>query len=196
MIGEFSAWAIFFLPLSSFILISFVIRPFFNRYAAIAGYLTISTIGTAAIISIVALLGLAVNENEKILSPQEWLVVGDFEFGVGLILDSLTSVMLVVATVVSLMVQIYSVGYMKGDSGYARYYAFMSLFTASMIGLVMASNIIQLYVFWELVGLSSYLLIGFWYQRPAAAAAAKKAFVMTRLGDFGFLLAVRRSFLA
>jgi len=79
---------------------------------------------------------------------------------------------------------------MKGDPSYARFYAYMSLFTASMIGLVIASNIIQLYLFWELVGLSSYLLIGFWYQRPAAAAAAKKAFIVTRIGDFGFLLAI------
>ncbi|MAG11349.1 MAG: hypothetical protein CMI52_00880 [Parcubacteria group bacterium] len=83
--------------------------------------------------------------------------------------------MLVVVTGVSLMVQVYSLGYMRGDPGFARYYAYMSLFTASMIGLVLASNIVQLFVFWELVGLCSYLLIGFWYHRPAAAAAAKKA---------------------
>ena len=79
---------------------------------------------------------------------------------------------------------------MARDLSYARYFAFMSMFTASMVGLVLASNIIQLYVFWELVGLSSYLLIGFWYHRPSAAAAAKKAFLVTRLGDFGFLLAI------
>ena len=104
--------------------------------------------------------------------------------------DELTAIMLVVVTGVSLMVQIYSVGYMRGDPGYPRYFAVMSLFTASMVGLVIASNIIQLYVFWELVGVCSYLLIGFWFERPAAAAAAKKAFIVTRIGDFGLLIAI------
>ena len=98
--------------------------------------------------------------------------------------------MLLAVTVVSLLVQIYSQGYMAGDSGYGRYFAFMSLFTASMLGLVIASNFFQLFVFWELVGLCSYLLIGFWYHKPEAAAAAKKAFLITRIGDFGFLIAI------
>ena len=98
--------------------------------------------------------------------------------------------MLIVVTVVSLMVQIYSQGYMNGDPGYHRYYAFMSLFTASMLGLVLADNLLFIFVFWEMVGLCSYLLIGFWFHRPAAANAAKKAFIVTRLGDFGFLAAI------
>jgi len=105
-------------------------------------------------------------------------------------MDSLTAVMLIVVTIVSLMVQIYSQGYMHGDPGYHRYYAFMSLFTTSMIGLVMADNLIFLFVFWELVGLCSYLLIGFWFHRQSAADAAKKAFIVTRLGDFGFLAGI------
>jgi NADH-quinone oxidoreductase subunit L len=99
-------------------------------------------------------------------------------------------VMLLVVTIVSLMVQIYSQGYMHGDPGYHRYYAFMSLFTASMLGLVLADNLLLVYVFWEMVGLCSYLLIGFWFHRPSAADAAKKAFIVTRLGDFGFLAAI------
>ena len=94
-----------------------------------------------------------------------------------------------------MVVQVYSLGYMKGDGGYARYYAYMSLFTASMIGLVLASSILQMFVFWELVGLSSYLLIGFWYHRPSAARAAMKAFLVTRLGDLGFLIAILYLFL-
>ena len=98
--------------------------------------------------------------------------------------------MLVVVTGVSLMVQIYSSGYMHGDRGYGRYFAYMSLFTAAMLGLVIADNLLMLFVFWELVGLTSYLLIGFWFQRPAAAAAAKKAFIVTRFGDLGLLAAV------
>jgi len=105
-------------------------------------------------------------------------------------MDSLTAVMLIVVTVVSLMVQIYSQGYMDGDPGYHRYFASMSLFTAAMLGVVLASNLLFLYVFWELVGLCSYLLIGFWFHKPAAANAAKKAFIVTRLGDFGFLAAI------
>jgi NADH-quinone oxidoreductase subunit L len=98
--------------------------------------------------------------------------------------------MLIVVSGVSLVVQIYSQGYMKGDSGYHRYFAFMSLFTMSMLGLVMASNLLLVYVFWEGVGLGSYLLIGFWFHRPSAAAAAKKAFIVTRFGDFGFLIGI------
>jgi NADH-quinone oxidoreductase subunit L len=98
--------------------------------------------------------------------------------------------MLIVVTLVSLMVQIYSQGYMHGDPGYHRYFAWMSLFTASMLGLVLADNLLFLFVFWELVGLCSYLLIGFWFHKPEAADAAKKAFIVTRLGDFGFLAGI------
>jgi NADH-quinone oxidoreductase subunit L len=101
--------------------------------------------------------------------------------------DALTAVMLIVVTVVSLMVQIYSQGYMHGDAGYHRYYAHMSLFTTAMLGLVLADSLLLMFVFWELVGLCSYLLIGFWFHRPSAANAAKKAFIVTRIGDFGFL---------
>jgi NADH-quinone oxidoreductase subunit L len=104
--------------------------------------------------------------------------------------DSLTAVMVVVVTLVSLMVQIYSQGYMSGDPGYHRYYAWMSLFTAAMLGVVMSSSLLMIFIFWELVGLCSYLLIGFWFHRPSAANAAKKAFIVTRLGDFGFLAAI------
>ncbi|MBG7617620.1 MAG: NADH-quinone oxidoreductase subunit L, partial [Chloroflexi bacterium] len=109
---------------------------------------------------------------------------------VGIILDPLTVIMLVVITSVSLMVQIYSQGYMQGDPGYQRYYAYMSLFTTSMLGLVLVDNLLLMFVFWEMVGLCSYLLIGFWFQKPSAANAAKKAFIVTRVGDFGFLAAI------
>jgi NADH-quinone oxidoreductase subunit L len=108
----------------------------------------------------------------------------------GILLDPLSVMMLVVITTVSLMVHIYSLGYMKGEKGFAHYYAFLSLFTFSMLGLVVATNIFQMYIFWELVGLSSYLLIGFYYERPAAVAAAKKAFIVTRFADLGFLIGI------
>jgi NADH-quinone oxidoreductase subunit L len=105
-------------------------------------------------------------------------------------IDGLSAIMLVVVTSVSLLVQIYSQGYMEGDSGYSRYFAWMSLFTAAMLGLVMFDSIIIVYVFWELVGLGSYLLIGFWFQKKSASDAAKKAFLTTRLGDIGFLIGI------
>ena len=190
MIGELSVWLIFLLPLGSFVAIALVIRPFSNRASRLAGYLTVLSVGAGLVLSVWALATVQDSGTPIEWAPHPWLAVGDLQISLGIILDPLTAVMLVVVTGVSLMVQIYSTGYMKGDPGYARYFAYMSLFTASMVGLVIASNIIQLYVFWELVGLSSYLLIGFWYQRPAAAAAAKKAFIVTRLGDFGFLLAI------
>ena len=188
---EIAAWLVFFLPLASFLLIAAVVRPFFNQFPKVAGWLTIASIGVAFAFAIALFVEVAQNDGRSIdWVSHEWLMVGDFDFRVGLFVDSLTAVMLVVVTGVSLLVQIYSTGYMKDDPGYARYFAFMSLFTASMVGLVLAGNIIQLFVFWELVGLSSYLLIGFWYHKPSAAAAAKKAFLVTRLGDFGFLLGI------
>jgi NADH-quinone oxidoreductase subunit L len=108
----------------------------------------------------------------------------------GILLDPLSVMMLVVITTVSLMVHIYSLGYMHGEKGFARYYAFLSLFSFSMLGLVLATNIFQMYIFWELVGVSSYLLIGFYYERPSAVAAAKKAFIVTRFADLGFLIGI------
>ncbi len=120
-----------------------------------------------------------------------WLTIPpNFQITLGVHLDPLAWTMVVVVCVVSLLVQIYSMGYMQGDGGYARYFAYLSLFTASMLGLVVADNLFQLYVCWELVGICSYLLIGFWWFKPAAANAAKKAFVVTRFGDVGFLLGV------
>ena len=189
MLTESIVWAIFLLPVASFLLIGLVIRPAGPRVAKLAGYLTIIALGLGFALSI-WLLRSSAHDVVYAFPPHLWLDLGPASIEVGLLLDPLTNVMLVVVTGVSLMVQIYSLGYMDGDASFARYYAFMSLFSASMIGLVLASNIIQMYVFWELVGLSSYLLIGFWHERPAAAAAAKKAFIITRIGDVGFLLAI------
>ena len=108
----------------------------------------------------------------------------------GIMLDPISVMMLVVITTVSLMVHIYSFGYMNGEKGFQRYYAFLSLFTFSMLGLVVATNIFQMYIFWELVGVSSYLLIGFYYTKPEAIAASKKAFIVTRFADLGFLIGI------
>jgi len=121
----------------------------------------------------------------------EWLRFTDLlAIDLGIWLDPISVMMLVVITTVSLMVHIYSIGYMKGERGFQRYYAFLSLFTFSMLGLVVAPNIFQMYIFWELVGVSSYLLIGFYYTKPEAIAASKKAFIVTRFADLGFLLGI------
>ena len=120
-----------------------------------------------------------------------WIAIGSFNFHIGMIMDQLSALMVVVVSVVSLMVQIYSLGYMEhDDAGYYRYYTFMSLFTFSMLGLVLSDNLLFTFVFWEMVGLCSYLLIGFWFHKPSAANAAKKAFIVTRIGDFGFLAGI------
>ena len=120
-----------------------------------------------------------------------WLPISDtLAIDMGIMLDPISVMMLVVISTVSLMVHIYSFGYMKGERGFQRYYAFLSLFTASMMGLVVATNIFQMYVFWELVGVSSYLLIGFYYTRKEAVAASKKAFIVTRFADLGFLIGI------
>ena len=222
MVSESLVWLTLFAPLASFLIIGFIIWPasrirtyggFLSPHAhetsgesddsghhesprdflaSSAGLLTIIAVGASFVISLMALSGTITGHGKIDFEPHQWLVVGAFELNVGILMDPLTAVMLVVVTGVSLMVQIYSVGYMSEEDNpaYARYYAYMSLFTASMVGLVLASGIIQIFVFWELVGLCSYLLIGFWYGRTSAANAAKKAFIVTRVGDFGFLLAI------
>ena len=215
MVTAAAVWAILLLPLGSFAVIALVIRPFLNRWPLSAGLLTIGAMAAALALSIWTLDSRIANGQPE-FAAWRWLDVGAMAGGVqsivlghdqivdapsgavielGLLIDPLTAVMLVVVTAVSLLVQVYSLGYMRGDPGFCRYYAYMSLFTAAMLGLVLSSNIVQLYIFWELVGVSSYLLIGFWHERPSAAAAAKKAFIITRIGDVGFLIAILYLFL-
>lgn len=120
-----------------------------------------------------------------------WLAfTKDLSIDMGLVIDPISVMMLVVVTFVSLMVHIYSLGYLKGEERFATYYAYLGLFTFSMLGLVLASNIFQIYIFWELVGVSSFLLIGFYYDKPSAVAASKKAFIVTRFADLGFLIGI------
>lgn len=119
-----------------------------------------------------------------------WTINNDFSFEFGYFIDSLTSIMSILITTVGIFVLIYSDNYMSHDQGYLRFFAYMSLFNTSMLGLVTSSNLIQIYIFWELVGMCSYLLIGFWFTRPAAANACQKAFVTNRIGDFGLLLGI------
>lgn len=120
-----------------------------------------------------------------------WLVFSEnISIDMGILQDPISMMMIVVVTFISLMVHIYSLGYMKGEERYATYYSFLSLFTFSMLGLVLASNLFQTYIFWELVGVSSFLLIGYYYDKPSAVAAAKKAFIVTRFADLGFLIGI------
>ena len=157
----------------------------------LAGFVSITAVSLAFLLSLWAMDSVIQLDGARLAFPaHEWLEVGQARVSVGLNVDGLTAIMLVIVTSVSLLVQFYSQEYMAGDSGYIRYYAFLSLFTGAMLGLVLADNLVIIYVFWELVGVSSYLLIGFWFDRPAAAAAARKAFLVTRLGDIGFLLAI------
>ena len=194
MVSEASIWAILLLPLAAFVVIGLVVRPFLNRYAWVSGILLIIALAAALALSVLT-LDAVIRSGEPHFEGHRWLDVGGAVIEFALLIDPLTAIMLVVVTGVSLMVQIYSLGYMRGDPSYARYFAYMALFTASMLGLVLSANIILLYAFWELVGVSSYLLIGFWHERPAAAAAAKKAFLITRIGDVGFLIAIMYLFL-
>ncbi len=185
------AWLFILLPLLSFLLCVFVTRP----YPRLSGYVTIAAVGATFLLALVAFRAVGnLPPDRSIESSLQWVVIGGSVLKVGLVIDSLTAIMLLIVSLVSFLIQIYSQGYMAGDPGYSRYYAFMSLFTASMLGLVLANNLLLVFIFWELVGLCSYLLIGFWYQRPAAAAAAKKAFLVTRLGDLGFLAALLVAF--
>ena len=160
--------------------------------SGLAGWVTVAAVGVSFVLSVWALIAVVSNGSHD-FGKHVWLSTGSaegFQIAISIMLDQLTAIMLVVVSGVSLLVQVYGIGYMHGDKALSRYFAYMALFTASMLGLVTAGNVVQLFIFWELVGISSYLLIGFWMNRPSAAAAAKKAFLMTRLGDFGFLLGI------
>ena len=194
-IPEGFVWAIMLLPLGSFGVITLVSFLGLTRDGSwsprYSGYLTIAAIFVAFALSLWALDGAIDADGARVgFDGHKWVVVGGLDVHIGITLDGLSAIMLVVVTSVSLLVQVYSQEYMRGDGGYNRYYAFMSLFTASMLGLVLASNIVQLFVFWELVGLCSYLLIGFWFYKDSARRAATKAFLVTRVGDLGFLIAI------
>ena len=189
MITEGLAWLIIALPVISLLVNGVFVRAFVGSESKYAGYITVAAIGGSFVLSIWALLTV-MSDGPVLFYKRDWIGIGGLNLTFGLILDQLTVIMLVVVSGVSLLVQIYGQAYMHGDKSYTRYFAYMSLFTASMLGLVLSRNMVQMFVFWELVGISSYLLIGFWMDRPSAAAAAKKAFLMTRFGDFGFLLGI------
>ncbi|NUO89138.1 MAG: NADH-quinone oxidoreductase subunit L, partial [Cupriavidus sp.] len=150
---------------------------------------TILGVAIACVLSVMVLLDV-MNGAGYNGTVYEWMAIGSLKMEVGFLVDSLTAMMMVVVTFVSLMVHIYTVGYMDGDPGYNRFFAYISLFTFSMLMLVMSNNFLQLFFGWEAVGLVSYLLIGFWYTRPTAIFANLKAFLVNRVGDFGFILGI------
>ena len=189
MITEGLVWLIIALPIISFLVNGVLVRAFIGSNSRFAGYITIGAIGASFVLSSISLVTV-MSDGPLDFETHHWVFIGRMNLSFGLMLDQLSAIMLLVVSGISLLVQIYGQAYMDGDKSYTRYFAYMSLFTASMLGLVLARNMIQIFVFWELVGVSSYLLIGFWMDRPSAAAAAKKAFIMTRFGDFGFLLGI------
>lgn len=136
------------------------------------------------------LLGPGGETGKAIEQNLPWLTAGNFTLSIGCLIDPMSVMMLFVVTFISLLIQIYTHGYMKHDPGYAKFFGYLALFNFSMLGLVLSTNLFQIYIFWELVGVSSYLLIGFWFTKPSAAAAAVKAFLMNRVGDFGFLFGI------
>ena len=152
--------------------------------------LTILGVLTAFVLSALTLQSVVVDGARFNETLYTWMVVGGLKMEVGFLIDGLTAMMMCVVTFVSLMVHLYTIGYMEEDDGYNRFFAYISLFTFSMLMLVMSNNMLQLFFGWEAVGLVSYLLIGFWFNKPSAVFANMKAFLVNRVGDFGFLLGI------
>jgi len=178
-------WIILFLPLLSVV----VITLFTLRSKTISSLISIGAIVAGFILTLAFInangFHPAVTETSK-----NWITIGDLHVDFGLKLDALSLMMMLIVTGVGGAIHIYSFGYMHEDRSMARFFAFMSLFTFSMLGIVLANNFLMMFIFWELVGVSSYLLIGFWFEKPSAGDAAKKAFITNRLGDFGFLAGI------
>ena len=186
--AENFAWIILLLPLAAALIITLFTRPMRHASAMIS----IGAIGVGFLLSLFLMISLHGMDAKQGVpaTPFNWLSLDQLKIDISLHLDALSLVMLLVVTGVGLMIHIYSYGYMHDDPGFSRFFACLSLFTFSMLGIVLANNFVMMFIFWELVGLSSYLLIGFWFEKPSASDAAKKAFITDRLGDFGFLLGI------
>ena len=178
---ELAAWLILLLPLISSGLIG--IGAFRSKPVS-AGF-SISAVMGSFILSLVMIANV-----ETLHTSVNWLSIEGLNIDIGLQIDKLSKLMLCVVTGVGSLIHIFSLGYMKDDKDFSRYFGFLSLFIFSMLGIVLADNFVMMFIFWELVGVSSYLLIGFWFEKPSAADAAKKAFLTNRVGDFGFLIGI------
>jgi len=184
-------WLILFLPLAA----AGVITLFTKRNRAVSATLSVGAVVAGFILSVlfVKMAGWQPENSEVAVN---WLSVGPLQVDFGLHFDPMSLAMMLIVTGVGSLIHIYSMGYMHDDESYSRFFACLSLFTFSMLGIVLANNLLQLFIFWELVGVSSYLLIGFWFGKASAADAAKKAFITNRLGDFGFILGILMIFTA
>ena len=183
------------IPITTFLLLGF----FYDKIKpAVSGWIGVAALSIVAILSYYTAIQYFFNlpkVDGKFQTfygfKMNWMNFTDtLHIDMGILLDPISIMMLVVVSTISLMVHIYSRGYMKGDTGYTKFFAFLSLFTFAMMGLVVATNLFQIYIFWELVGVSSFLLIGYYYEKPSAVAAAKKAFIVTRFADLGFLIGI------
>ncbi|MGL4882915.1 MAG: NAD(P)H-quinone oxidoreductase subunit 5, partial [Waterburya sp.] len=184
------AWLIPVLPLLGAMLVGIgliSVNKATNGLRQIAAVFIVSILGATMVMSF-AILWSQIHGHETFTRTIEWASAGDFHLTMGYTIDHLSALMLVIVTTVAFLVMIYTDGYMAHDPGYVRFYAYLSIFSSSMLGLVISPNLVQIYIFWELVGMCSYLLIGFWYDRQPAADACQKAFVTNRVGDFGLLL--------
>ncbi|VAV84735.1 NADH-ubiquinone oxidoreductase chain L [hydrothermal vent metagenome] len=182
------------IPLTVFLLLGIFnkkIKPAISGYIGVFGLLASATISFYAAYQYFFVSGKIDGVYQTFVDKTVWMNFTEtLHIDMGILIDPISVMMLLVVSTVSLMVHIYSRGYMKGDEGYTKFFAFLSLFTFSMYGLVLATNLFQIYIFWELVGVSSYLLIGYYYTKPSAVAAAKKAFIVTRFADLGFLIGI------
>jgi len=186
------AWLVAALPLAGAMLVGLgliSLNKATNGLRKLNAAFIVSLLGAAMGLSF-ALLWSQIHGHEAYTRTFEWAAAGNFHLRMGYTIDHLTALMLVIVTTVAFLVMIYTDGYMAHDPGYVRFYAYLSLFSSSMLGLVISPNLVQIYIFWELVGMCSYLLVGFWYDRKAAADACQKAFVVNRVGDFGLLLGI------
>ncbi|ABB15054.1 NADH-quinone oxidoreductase subunit L [Carboxydothermus hydrogenoformans] len=182
-----NAWLIPLLPAISFAVIALLLWP----WPKASSTFSILMILTSFVLAVAVVYGVYTQPElieKSMVYSTRWFSMPGLRIDVGIMLDPTSAMMLWVVTLVASLVQIYSLGYMEGDPGFSSFYAYLSLFAASMLGLVLSSNLLQMFVFWELVGLCSYLLIGFWFYKDSAREAAKKAFITTRVGDFGLLI--------
>ncbi|HYU82217.1 MAG TPA: NADH-quinone oxidoreductase subunit L, partial [Candidatus Polarisedimenticolia bacterium] len=181
----------------AFPLAAFLINGLFGRrwLGHLTGLIATVAVGLSALVAIGVFLEVLGGKTQTVVSLYRWIAVGDFSVNVSALIDPLSSVMLLVVTVVSFLIFVYSNGYMEHDAGFYRFFTWLSLFVFAMLILVMADNYLLMFVGWEGVGLCSYLLIGFWFERPAPYYAAKKAFVMNRIGDWGYTIGIITIFL-
>jgi NADH-quinone oxidoreductase subunit L len=173
-------WIILFAPLLAAAAIAIATQPF----KKVSSFVSVAAVAISFVFSLIVF-----GSPDQDVSVN-WIDLGSFQIRFGYMIDGFSKTMLFIVTGVGLLIHVYSLGYMQEDRGRSRYFAGLSLFMFSMLGIVLANNFIMMFIFWELVGVSSYILIGHWFDRPSAADAANKAFIVNRIGDFGFMLGI------